>query len=174
MYNYFNMQEEFFERSFLFPDYEVSNFGNIKNKRGKILKQHLNREGYCVIGLRKWKRSHQVRVHRLVAFQFLPNPLDKPDIHHKDHDKTNNRVDNLMWVTPQENNAFNFDNPNCQVKRGFKGTRTNRFTGYYNVNGQLFESTRQAEETLGISRQTVYNWCKKGTNPNCSFIPAIS
>ena len=40
------------------------------------------------------KRKH-MRVHRLVALAFLPNPDNLPQINHKDEDKTNNCVWNL-------------------------------------------------------------------------------
>lgn len=53
----------------------------------------------------KWKgKTYPRRIHRLVAEAFIPNPENKPYVHHKDHDRFNNYVDNLEWTTIQENN----------------------------------------------------------------------
>ena len=52
----------------------------------------------------KWKnKTYPRRVHRLVAEAYLPNPNNLPFVHHKDHNRYNNCVDNLAWVSIQEN-----------------------------------------------------------------------
>lgn len=79
--------------------YQVSNKGKIKNtKTGKTLKPYLI-QGYPTVDL----KGRQSSVHRVVAIHFKDNPLNKPQVNHKDCDKTNNNDWNLEWVTGSEN-----------------------------------------------------------------------
>ena len=85
-----------------FPNYEISNFGNIRNKT-KLLKIVPNKQGYNIVVLCNGIRK-TINVHRLVAAAFVPNPENKPCVDHIDGDRTNNHADNLRWVTYLENN----------------------------------------------------------------------
>lgn len=73
------------------------------NRKGKVLRQGNGPAGYQVVQLCIDGKATTYRVHRLVAEAFIPNPTKLPEVHHRDHDKTNNRVENLRWVTPAEN-----------------------------------------------------------------------
>ena len=95
--------------------YQVSNLGRVKSldrvtsegrfRKGKILKPTVCASGYHVVELCKNNNGKQYRVNILVATAFITNddPINKTQVGHKDETKTNNRADNLEWVTPKEN-----------------------------------------------------------------------
>lgn len=85
--------------------YEVSNFGRVRSlfRYKKILKPSPNWNGYTTAELWKGKRRKRISIHRLVATCFCDNPYNKPFVNHKDETRTNNRADNLEWVTHVEN-----------------------------------------------------------------------
>ena len=91
-----------------YEDYfSVSENGEIFSKRtNKILIQGVSKTGYKVlssrIGGRKGK-SICLKVHRMIAEAFIPNPNGYPIINHIDGDKLNNSLDNLEWCTHQQN-----------------------------------------------------------------------
>lgn len=93
--------------------YQVSNLGRVKSLtkkdsvgreiKGKILTLIQN-QGYYRISLCKNGKVCNKLVHRLVADAFIPNPDNKPHIDHINTIKTDNKVDNIRWVTIKENN----------------------------------------------------------------------
>ena len=83
-------------------DYYVSTEGRVKNKEDYIMKQHINKDGYYVVSLYN-KKHYPFRVNRLVGLAFIPNPNNLPEVHHKNKNKKDNRMCNLMWVTTLEN-----------------------------------------------------------------------
>uniref|UniRef100_A0A6C0EQA4 HNH nuclease domain-containing protein n=1 Tax=viral metagenome TaxID=1070528 RepID=A0A6C0EQA4_9ZZZZ len=92
-----------------YPNYYVSNLGNIKNiKTGKILHPTI-KSGYYNIVLTNNKKKKSFKVHRLVAIAFLNNFENKTDVNHKDKNKLNNNLHNLEWMTRRENNIHRCD-----------------------------------------------------------------
>ncbi len=88
-----------------FPNYEVSNLGNIRNIFGKQLKLQKDNPGYLRVSLLDSdKKQYTCRVHRLVAIAFLPNIENKPTINHKNRIKSDNNVNNLEWASMSEQN----------------------------------------------------------------------
>lgn len=83
--------------------YSVSECGEVRNDRnGHILRQVVA-SGYNRVHLCDNGKSKCELVHRLVAKAFVPNPMLKPEVNHKDGDKLNNHFKNLEWVTGKEN-----------------------------------------------------------------------
>lgn len=88
--------------------YMIDITGRIKNiKTQRILKPELSK-GYLRVTLSKNGKTKRYLLHRLVAFNFIKNPLNKKYINHKDGIKTNNHVMNLEWVTASENEKHSY------------------------------------------------------------------
>ena len=87
-----------------FPNYDISNFGNIiNNTTNKIMKKNI-KSGYYHVSLVNETNKKMYKVHRLVALSFIENPYNKLEVNHKDKNKLNNHFNNLEWMTRQENN----------------------------------------------------------------------
>ena len=80
--------------------YEISDCGRLRRKgQRKLINGTLSIDGYVQVNINKQLR----RVHRLVAQAFIPNPEDKELVDHIDGNRTNNHINNLRWVTAEEN-----------------------------------------------------------------------
>ena len=83
-------------------DYEINvNYPYVirKIENGKILKESDRGNGYLVVYL---NGKHYYK-HRLIAGQWIPNPDNLGDVDHIDHNRTNNDISNLRWVSHKQN-----------------------------------------------------------------------
>lgn len=151
-----------------FPDYpfiEASNLGRVRTKdryvkskgqerrliKGRILKQNLDRYGYLYVTFRVNGELVHLKVHRVVATCFCPNPNGHPQVNHIDCDPNNNRWDNLEWCTSQYNTAYR-EKYGVPAKEYTKVLRRPVIA----VNSETsevfwFESQHEAARKLGIS-----------------------
>ena len=101
--------------------YQVSNLGNVRSlmrngtKGGEVKKNE--RHGYLRVRLWKNKSIKTIGIHRLVAQAFITNPLNKPQVNHKNGNKKDNRVENLEWVNATENMNHAYNNGLCKTKK---------------------------------------------------------
>lgn len=143
--------------------YKVSNYGRIMNAEGKIRKPVLTNWGYYRVEFRilgdKLHRNARLSVHRLVAIAFIPNPDNKPEVNHKNGLKTDNRVENLEWVTPCENIQHAFalglkkGKPNTWTTKGGHNARSKPVHAF-DRNGNFirtYDCVRGAERSLGVA-----------------------
>lgn len=113
-----------------FENYKITTEGKVLSKHyGKlrVLSSVPDKFGYRCVGLYNHGTKKTVKIHRLVATAFIPNPENKPQVNHIDRNPTNNNVENLEWVTSLENNLHS--------RRLFK-RRVNRQIGSENVSSK--------------------------------------
>lgn len=145
-----------------YPDYpfiEANQFGEIRtidrvvtckngvkrHYKGRMLKQQKDRDGYLLVRPCMNGKAVTLKVHRIVAICFLPNPDNLPQINHKDNNPKNNSVDNLEWCTGKYNIAY----------REKYGTALNRPVFAVNLKtGEVlhFESQSEAARQLGVNQ----------------------
>lgn len=140
-------------------EYFISNKGRFR--KGKYLRRICqDKQGYCYCNVGKTKTS----VHRLVAEAFIPNPDNLPVVDHIDGNKSNNNVENLRWVTVQENTQAAYDiglNKGSSVKTILAIDKDN--------NGYIYGSQVEAGDALGISPQLISKVVRGITNSTNNY-----
>ena len=119
-----------------YNNYLIYEDGKVYSKnRKRYHTQYLNWAGYSRVDLYKDGKNKKYSVHRLVAQHYIPNPENKPYVDHINRDRSDNRVENLRWVTPTENNENVGENKrNTSGHKNIdytKKTRTWRFNKQY-------------------------------------------
>ena len=140
--------------------YQVSNLGRVKSlnyrgsKKEKILATNLERTGYVRTHLCKEGQHKTIRIHRLVAEAFLPNPDHKNCIDHINTNRADNRVENLRWVTHEEN----CNNDLTRKNNGNKAVCKCRKVMCIET-GVIYNSIIEVERQLGILHSDISKCC---------------
>lgn len=154
--------------------YEISNYGRVKNKGYKISRNNNRKQTFkpkiykCTkdasgyYGIRSTEKNplnnfkrETLRVHRLVAENFLENKNNYNFVNHIDCNKENNQVNNLEWCT----NEYN-------IKEAWKmglNDKQKKKINQYDKQGNFirsYESAREAERIGGFRNQNIAHCCK--------------
>lgn len=149
--------------------YEVSNHGKIKRvigwkgtngayrkPSGLIAENNTSKRGYKEVRLCKNGETRDFKIHRLVAQAFIPNPHNLPQVNHIDGNKGNNRVDNLEWVTSQQNIKHAY-----QI--GLKKPHSQRAVIAIMPEEEVhFNSLSECSRILGICTSAICQRCQDG------------
>ena len=132
--------------------YSINNFDAYKiTKDGKIWSEHIMKfkpvsicNGYEMVTV---SNNKKLTVHRIVAETFIPNPKNKPYVNHINSIKTDNRVENLEWVTQKENCAAHgkeISHPRKVIQMDMNGKEIAKF-----------DSLKKAGEHIGFSPSAI-------------------
>lgn len=150
--------------------YEISNFGRLKSylqdRNGKIKIGNKTFKGYRTAllydadGNKKW-----IPIHRLVANAFIENPMNLPQINHKDENKENNHVENLEWCTNAYNHNYGTRNERASISNKCCSTTSKKI---YSIdsdgNIESFDSVGEAERQTGNSHSNIVRTLKGKTS----------
>lgn len=139
--------------------YSVTEDGQVLNKNNKTMCQWTDNVGYKQCNLYKDGKKKYVRIHRLVAELFVPNPNNLPQVNHIDGNKLNNHYTNLEWVSNSQNTKHAFDN-GLISKTKLK----------CRIGNNIYDSIREASEKEKINRKTLTNILYKRKENNYGIV----
>ena len=163
-----------------YSGYEVSNLGNVrsclntghkKTNKWRILSPRLDNRGYLFVNL--YDENHNmksIKIHRLVAMGFIPNPNEYQQVNHKDENKLNNKDSNLEWCDAKYNVNYGSGHTRSCLSRRVCNTKA---ILQYDLDGNLlreFYSISEASRVLDISMGSILDCLKRRTNKSREFI----
>ncbi len=158
--------------------YQISNLGKLKSFKGSkemILNPGIKSTGYVATTLCKQSTKY-VRIHRLVANAFIPNPENKPCINHKNGIKHDNRAENLEWCTYSENMLHAYKTglkKHHYIGKTGKDHCASRPIIQYSMTGEKIdehESQMNAERKTGIRHEYISRSCRGKVELSSGYI----
>lgn len=138
--------------------YDIDRKGVVTDSKGKVRKPSCNGRGYLKVSIKVDGRWTTKSVHRMLAEKYIPNPNNLSDVDHINGIRTDNRIENLRWISHGGN-----------IKHSFVlGNRS--ATGHRNANSKTSEEMVVAicnllrrgvkqivvSRTLGVKKHIVY------------------
>ena len=142
-----------------FPNYTISEDGEIRNSKGKIIKGEISNTGYRRVSLSNNDVKHKkMSVHRLVAETYIPNPHNYPEVNHKNENKLDNNVNNLEWCSTLDNlnHSRVIEKASVAKFRKVKCVTT----------GKIYNSIKEASDELGLYHSNIVACCN-GRRATC-------
>lgn len=147
-----------------YKGYTIYEDGRILGVKGTLLKPGLSGNGYYTVAICYEGVKKSVPIHRLIAESFIPNPENKKYVNHINSIRTDNRIENLEWVTPTENAIHMVENGRCDntinsIRKRMSKPVVDTSTG------NTYPSATNAALLLGINKNTlVGKLCGKRKN----------
>ena len=137
-------------------NYKISNYGRVYSvKNNSIINGYITKKGYHRVNLYKNGKSHSYAIHRLVALHFIPNPGQKNEVNHINGNKSNNKVENLEWVTNKENIDYTYKYSMSKAQKKVAKIDKNN-----NVILEIFVSLAEAGRQTNSKYQNISRCCK--------------
>lgn len=149
----YNYMSEYWKLIHGYENYMISNLGRVKSLNGYgntgkeiLLSPNKNRCGYIYYRIGKDGKQFFFTAHFLVASNFIPNPDNHNCINHKDENKLNNSIENLMWCDQKTNIDYSISKPVLD-----------------NTSGKIYPSIRDASRDTSTSVGKITRDCKGHT-----------
>lgn len=149
--------------------YEISNYGRLKaleriihhKHKDEIRKEHFitlcnDKDNYKIAVLKGNGIKKTIKIHRLVASAFIPNPNNYKEVNHKDENKTNNNVNNLEWCSHSYNMLYG--------TRGIRtGNKLKKSINQYDLDGNFIRTwngSKDIKKEINICNTSVLKCCR--------------